>query len=153
MVVRTRVFESGWTTEHENPASVLWLFSSTLRSEQITGPAVVPQCNILGCPSGRAPTRGIYRGFSAYEFSRPDLFHYGAEGPSDRGRCCRGRRGLRPAESVACAKSRASKPAPRTVHHGGRRSAPLRRPRDRNPSGPAARQREHDRRLSIQRLD
>jgi len=59
MVVRTRVFESGWTTEHENPASVLWLFSSTLRSEQITGPAVVPQCNILGCPSGRAPTRGI----------------------------------------------------------------------------------------------
>jgi len=27
----------------------------------------------------RAPTRGIYRGFSAYEFSRPDLFHYGAE--------------------------------------------------------------------------
>jgi len=113
MVVRTRVFESGWTTEHENPASVLWLFSSTLRSEQITGPAVVPQCNILGCPSGRAPTRGIYRGFSAYEFSRPDLFHYGAEGPSDRGRCCRGRRGLRPAESVACAKSRASKPAPR----------------------------------------
>ena len=25
----------------------------------MTGLVVVPQCNILGCPSGRAPTRGI----------------------------------------------------------------------------------------------
>ena len=27
--------------------------------ERMTGLAVVPQCNILGCPSGRAPTRGF----------------------------------------------------------------------------------------------
>ena len=50
MVVRTRVFEFRWTTEHEKSALVLWLFLSIAPQERIVAPAVVPQCNIPRMP-------------------------------------------------------------------------------------------------------
>ena len=45
------------------------------------------------------------RAFSSNEIFRPGLFEYGGQSPSDRGRCCRGSRCVRPVESVACKKS------------------------------------------------
>jgi hypothetical protein len=58
-VVRTRVFESRGTTEHRKSVLVLELFLNASPPERMVEPAVVPQCNILRCPSGRAPTEGV----------------------------------------------------------------------------------------------
>jgi hypothetical protein len=75
-------------TEHETLCLFCGLFLSSSARERMVELAVVPQCNILGCPSGRAPNRGVFRCIlSIRNLARPDIFHYGAEGPSDHSRC------------------------------------------------------------------
>ena len=74
--------------------------------ERKAEPAVIPQCNIPRMPErSRTDPEASTVDFPAYQISGPDLFHYGAEGPSDRGRCCRGGRCVRTFEPMACKKS------------------------------------------------
>ena len=54
MVVPTRVFESDGPPSTKNLPS-FWGCSYRLAKERIVALTVIPQCNILGCPSGRAP--------------------------------------------------------------------------------------------------
>ena len=62
MVVRTRVFES-FLDQGARKSVLVPGCSYGCRPERIVEPAVVPQCNILGCPSGRAPTEASDRAF------------------------------------------------------------------------------------------
>jgi hypothetical protein len=50
------------TTEDENLLSSGDVLAG-VAAERTVDPAVVPQCNILGCPSGRAPTEASHRAF------------------------------------------------------------------------------------------
>jgi hypothetical protein len=48
-------------------------FFSSLLEERMVELAVVPQCNILGYPSGRAPTPGRRSEFNRYKIPCSDL--------------------------------------------------------------------------------
>ncbi len=107
MVVRIHLFES-----HRPGIAKNLPFghdcSALDRNEWLDWP--LPRC-ATSLRTGRSCTDARHlRAFSSNEIFRPGPFEYGGQGPSDRSRCCRGSRCVRPVEPVACKKAERRNP-------------------------------------------